>query len=281
MTRSDQELHNICRQLLEHKINTKALRVTLDEFEKLYRAMEHMTGRTPKLSLVRSLGSELFAQFSEIAPQHFVIINAQAITPETFRFVSNISWHGPPKASKGFLAFLLSELRLNLLKICFVFVISTVCLFVANDLGLYDLISTFLIQSGTVFLSIYLIFTVSQSHKITDDQNLFEHGVTHKYYSDDKNITLLAILTIACTFVNAAIVTIFNANQLPLHLDGLVLDSRLWKAISTSVVVTLLFDSFFTVADYYIGRTLDITERDMISDILDKDFRDTPKMQEK
>jgi hypothetical protein len=271
--RTDQQLQQICRHLLAGEIGDTALKLDLREFQKLYSFMTEMIGYVPTLSLVRTLGSEVFAQFSDIAPQHFIITHSKPLTLDTFAFVPKMNWHGPRGRPQSFGAFLWNELRLNLRWLGPVLLASAFLLFLANSDTLYDLVATLLIQSGTVFLSIYLIFTVSQSQLISQDKRLFEQGVIHRYHRDDRNVTFLAILTIALTFLNSMVVSVLTKHPATLRFGGVPVDARLWKALSTAVVIVFLFDSFLTVAGYYLERTVDVIERDAIADILDEDFQ--------
>ncbi len=132
--------------------------------------------------------------------------------------------------------------------------------------------TSLLITSSTVFLTIYLIFTVAQSQALQKDRQLFEQGVLQKYYRDDRNVTLLAILTIVLIFLNSTLLAIASQSIATTNLWYMQLSLRSGKAISTALVITLLIHSFFTVADYYLQRTRDVTERDLVARIFHEDF---------
>ncbi len=122
-----------------------------------------------------------------------------------------------------------------------------------------------------LFLSIYLIFTVSQSERLSYDKKLFDAGVFHKYHSDDKNVTRFAILTVALVFANAILVHIPRLNTtLQTPLPGAL--GRWLVALSTSLAITMLFHTFFVVADYYLGRTRDLAERQHIGRIFHEEY---------
>jgi hypothetical protein len=268
---TDRELHDLGYQLLQHRINERAVILDLAEFQKLYGFIIEMAKHVPQLSLVKTLSSEVFAQFSDISPQHFIIVNSEALSPESFRFASSIKWHGAVKRPQRFWEFLAAELRDNFAKLSVVLIASVILLFLADSSALYELVATLLIQSGTVFLSIYLIFTVSQNLRLAEDRDLFETGVTQRYFRDDRNITFLGILTIALTFFNSMFISVLDSMPIASPEIGVLL--RAGSALTTSVVVVLLFDCFLVVSSYYLGRTMDVVERDVVSDILHDDFK--------
>lgn len=271
MTRTDQQLETICTHLLAGEIGNDAFELEFDEFKRLYATMTSLRASAPRLTLVKTLGNEVFAQFSDIAPQHFVITDRQSLTPERFGLVPNLKWYGDQRKPLSFPRFIGKEFRDNLWLLLGVFVGSSVLMFLANSSSLYDLMATLLIQSGTVFLSIYLIFTVSQSQRLAEDKRLFKAGITERYFRDDRNMTLFAILTIVITFISSMLVSLFDTTWWGTIFRVPALTAAL-KAISTAVAVTFLLDSFLTVAEYYLGRTMDVVERDVIADILHEDY---------
>lgn len=274
MPRTDQQLEAICTHLLGGEIGNDAVELEFEEFKRLYATMTRLRASAPRLTLVKTLGNEVFAQFSDIAPQHFIITDRQPLTPERFGLVPNLVWYGEQKRPLTFIRFLGKELRRNLWPLLGVFIGSAVLMFAANSPSLYELMATLLIQSGTVFLSIYLIFTVSQSHRLAEDKRLFKVGITERYFRDDRNVTLLAILTIAITFISSMFVSLLDTNWWVTIFRAPVLTAVL-KAVSTAIAIAFLFDSFLTVAGYYLGRTMDVVERDVISEILHQDFEQT------
>ena len=270
--KTDAQLRTICENLLQRSYGYEAKELTFDEFQRLYSIMIEMRdGQVPVLSVV-NLESEIFAQFSDVAPQHFLIKCPRSISRKSFGFVSNLLWHGTENMPESFGSFLIQEVKQNAKKILPILIVFAVLLFFANSDNLYELMTSLLITSSTVFLTIYLIFTVAQSQALQKDRQLFEQGVLQKYYRDDRNVTLLAILTIALIFLNSTLLAIASQGIASSNLWYMQLSLRGGKAISTALVITLLFHSFFTVADYYLQRTRDVTERDLVATIMHEDF---------
>lgn len=271
MSKSQDEIENICRNLLQGYLGEMAITVSLDEFQKFYTAIVHLTKVTPEISFV-NLETTVVAQFSNISPQHFDIVDQFPLTEESFDFISKKYWYGRSGVPQGFLKFVWAEFLQNIGKLLTIFIVSILFLFIVNSDALYELIATFLIQSATVFLSLYIIFTVAQSQTLFQDLSLFRKGILQEYYTDDRNVTLLGILTIAMTFLSSGIVYLMNVYNELIQKIWFEILSRSIKAFFTALVITLLFDTFLTVANYYLYRNRDVIERNITSDLLDSDY---------
>ena len=272
MDRTPREIARICRELINNSIGMSALEVSLDEFRVFHETMQRLTKTVPMVSLI-NLESTVVAQFSNISPQHFDITHSEPLTESLFGFAEKKCWYGPRKSPQSFSRFLLAEFLLNKWKLSVIFIASALVFFVINSAEFYQLMASFLLQSSTVFLSLYIIFTVSQSQTLYKDVSLLKIGVLHQYYRDDRNMTLLGILTIALTFLFSGLVSLTAMFDSTTQAFWALTASRLVRAVSMSIVVALLFDTFLTVANYYLDRSRDVLERDLVAAILDDDYR--------
>lgn len=273
MTRTNQEIEKVCRKLLSGEIGIKPLSVSLDEFQRFYSTFVNLARKSPKVSLI-NLEDRIIGQFSDVSPQHFDISNKQPLTNTDFDFIQDRIWYGANTPPEKFIPFLVKELKLNFGKLFLVAIISFVILFLANNTSLYELIISLLIQSSTVFLSLYIIFTVSQSQGLYSDLELFKSGILQKYYRDDKNVTLLGILTVSSTFLSSGLLYLLSNFVASIYIQAI-------KAVLVTVNLTLLFDTFLTVANYYLERNRDIIERNIVADVLDKDFQSDNRKSER
>ncbi len=115
--KTEAQLRNICQNLLQRGYGHEAYDLTFDEFQRLYGIMIEMRdGQVPVLSVV-NLESEIFAQFSDVAPQHFLIKSPRPISRKSFGFVSNLLWHGTENMPESFGSFLIQEVKQNAKKI--------------------------------------------------------------------------------------------------------------------------------------------------------------------
>jgi hypothetical protein len=266
MTRTNQEIEKVCIKLLSGEIGIKSLSVSLDEFQRFYSTFVNLAKKSPKVSLV-NLEDRVIGQFSDISPQHFDISHKKPLINTDFDFIQDKKWYGSNTPPEKFIPFLVTELKQNFWKLLLVAIISFTILFLADNASLYELIISLLIQSSTVFLSLYIIFTVSQSQGLYSDLGLFKSGVLQRYYRDDKNVTLLGILTVSSTFLSSGLLYLLSNFDANIYTQAI-------KAILVTTNLVLLFDTFLTVANYYLERNRDIIERNIAADILDKDFQD-------
>ena len=274
INRTDAELEQVCVRLLNCEYDEVAYPLSIDELKRLYAILIELRHNQVPHTIVVNLGWEAFIQFSDISPQHFLITSTQSFSQQDFEFVPVKKWYGPCERMNSFPGFLITELSLNRWSLFGIFVLSFVLLWGAHDDGLYDMISNLLIQSGTVFLSIYLIFTVTQSQILQSDQRLFKKGVLQRYHRDDRNVTILAILTLALTFVNTMFAHLNQTFNPTVSIATITLDRHLWLALTTSFTICLLFDTFLAVVNYYLERTKAVLERNLLAGVLEEDFQE-------
>jgi hypothetical protein len=267
--RSTSEIENICQLLLSGRMGNDPLVVKLSEFQLFYSTIVNLKKISPLIDII-NLEDRVIAQFSEISPQHFIIMEP-GLQKSNFNFASNITWYGIEKHTDKFPIFIGKEIYQKWFYVLSIFSISAILLYSIHSLSYYGQLISILIQSATVFMSIYIIFSVSQSKMLSTDKTLFISGILQKYYNDDKNVTILAIVTIAeliiSSGINELLTKILSSN---IKLENII---YIIDIIIISTGITLLFMTFETVANYYIDRSRDIIERDMISEILHNEYK--------
>jgi hypothetical protein len=269
--RTDKEVLNLVRRLKNGALSDDVIEMNLEEFRKFYDFFLRSNNRQVPLVVLVNLEDQVQVILPEWSRQEFLIEGK--FRRDDFDFVSLIDWRGAEGPATSFLEFLREELSQRTWRHLVILALGFVALVLAGpSADVYDLLSSLLIQAGTVFLSIYLIFTVSQSETLSADRKLFDKGIFHRYHSDDRNVTRFAILTIALMFVNAILA---HAQPLRTTLEEPLFWSlgRWIVAFSTSLVLTMLFHTFFIVSDYYLGRTRDIAERQHMGRIFHEEYR--------
>lgn len=264
-------LEEYCRILIKGSSLDEQVTLSLEEFEQLYYIlMGHANQKAPVVALV-NLSDQAFVTFPEYSRQEFIVSHSQPITEQLFRFLSNLHWYGPKQKPKTFSQFLKAEAKISWKRFLLALLASALLLILSGTkVHIYELLSSLLIQSSTVFLTIYLIFTVAQTDKLSKDRKLFELGILSDYYSDDRNITVLGIITVALVLINTIVVELLLQvpNQYPEIFSQTI---RLTPAFTTGFVIAMLFHMFYTVATYYLERTRDVVERDTVKDILNEE----------
>jgi hypothetical protein len=145
--------------------------------------------------------------------------------------------------------------------------------FAKND-DLYDLMAELIVSSATVFLSIFLIFTVTQNQVLHSDRKMFESGILQRYYADDRHLAIMAVLTIFFAIASAMMAKI--SQQPPIKnwsiQQVVLLDRHVVLGFVYGVSLVFLFDTFLSIVNYYLGRTRDLVERDIVGYILHEDL---------
>ena len=270
--KNESELLDICNLILHKKLTESPIEMSISEFRQLYDMLIQRNQRQVPHTLVVNLADLAYVLFPEWSRQEILVQSHKPITRDDFDFITGVDWRGAEKSSPSFPKFLIREFWDNKIRTIFILVITfTILVMIGPPNDVYNLLNTILIQVGTVFFSIYLIFTVSQSERLSFDRKLFNSGILDKYYSDDKNITRFAILTIALILINTLVTYIpILTNSL---IDPLPNALGRWTlAASTALVVMMLFHTFFVVSSYYLERTRDVAEREHVGNILHEEY---------
>lgn len=267
---NDMELQHLVDGILQRKVHLRAIEVSLNEFQRLHSMLLKRNPLASTLSVV-NLGKEIFIQFSRLSPQHFLIRRKKPFAKSEFGFIQNLIWHGPQQIEAGLVRFLINEFRSSGTLILVTFVTSLFLLCANSDKQLFTTISELVLQSATVFLSIFVIFSVTQNSVLAADKRLFDSGTQAQYYDDDKNLSLLMLISIGLSFL---LPLMSNVEQIfpPIRIHMYILDWNLVRGIVGALSLSSLIYSFKVVISYYLNRSRDISERDLVSEFLEQDF---------
>ncbi len=272
-TKSENELMRICQFIRSGALGEAPIIMNLDDARHFFDIFIQANDRKIPEVVAVNVGDQAFLLFPEWSRQEIVVESPRALVPEDFAFVPNLDWRGATDRPQRFFHFVSQEFLANKLRTTAIFIISFAVLAVVGDsVSTLDLLNTLLIEASTVFLTIYLIFTVSQSERLSNDPKLFDRGILYKYHYDDKNVTKFAILNIALVFANTLFVHapgIEGSLSAPLQSSV----ARWLVSSTTALVMTMLFQTFFIVAEYYLERTRDLAERQHIGRILHEEYR--------
>lgn len=262
----------IYKHLRSGRLAADPIILTMEQFRDFYDEALALNDRQVPRVLVVNLEDQAYVLFPEWSRQEIIVESRKPLQDSDFSFLSLVDWRGARVSQTSFPCFLLYEAIDNWLRIGVILLVSVAALLLAGPSSdVYDLLHTLLIQASTVFLSIYLIFTVAQSERLSYDRKLFDKGILHKYYGHDRNVTRFGILTVALVFGNSVLLSSDIVGQtlqdpLPLALG------RWIAAISTAIVLSMLFHTFFIVADYYLERTRDVAEREHVGQVLHEEY---------
>ncbi|MFN2490801.1 MAG: hypothetical protein ABR529_13925 [Actinomycetota bacterium] len=262
---SDSRSEEIARELLGQDAKEEPRDVTLDELSAVYRSLSHQRGADPLLRVV-SLQDRLMAQFPEVNSQLlFVTLKPDQRPRDALSFVLRLDWSGPEGPPLRWRRFVSEELRTVWWLLLPLFVGLLVAFIRLRDVELMASLNRLALTSLSIFVSIFVVFVIGESKRLTNRSDLFRLGRLHEFLDVDRMMVNLALLALLLGFLNAALL----ASSEHLVLVGGALDrSRAWGPIMTALVLVLLFDLFLSIPRYYLQRLRVMFERDAIRDLL-------------
>ena len=156
-------------------------------------------------------------------------------------FVANLEPMGTYKGEHRFSAFIIEELKLNGRKLIILFLSTFALFFIAKDVSMLQKVNEMVLTSITIFISIFLLFVVSQKGP-NNDFKLMMNGTLYKFIQDDKYVVMSAIFLVFLSIVTVAI------SYLDFTWIGLPL------SILTSLSLVILAICFLAVYQYYFER---------------------------
>lgn len=140
---------------------------------------------------------------------------------------------------------------------------------VQSVINFYQIVGQALLTIMTLFLTVFVLFTISQNADISKDANLYINGLFHKFIRDDLYITRTA----AFSLLASALGLLLSAAPIELY-------SFSWQATEfnkLNTLIPLLFSfaaaTFFislTSLNYYARRVVTANESNLMKQILDE-----------
>lgn len=259
-----------------------ALFVSLSEFRDIYKeVVRQLSNQNPVVTMV-FFEQEVVAFFPQYSAQKIIIQNSNKsyLKPQQFDFIIHRNDFGLTSEPTSFMGFLLSELISYWNWLLPTFVVSLIGLHFAGSENTYAMLSGLLIQSATVFISIFLIFTVTQSALLQKDLDLFKQGILQQYRHDDRNVAILGLAVIIVVILNSIFVS------LPYEWKAVVQGYELnkenaWAAMSTSIVITMLVNAFISIVGYYLNRSQDVADRDLTEEVFIQEVKQYKPVRQK
>lgn len=275
--------------------------LSLDEFVALYQKIGQRINIKQRVDIVLQ-NDRAFVQFTDLPPGNGIVYvkSKRRLTPQDFsRTVANAVFHGDVLAST--FREQIREDRANILitgviGLLFAFLLFTLGNSVASSYADYLItpdqfpaterainimvkISEMLLTSATLFLSIFLVFTVAQSAKLQEDVRLFDTGLLHKFERDDRLITIVAIASLVLSVLNVTLLGLpVSWNISAGRILGYAVTLNKLSLISpliTGLTIGLLIYCFLALL-YYLKRMMLITNRDMSARVLERARRTVP-----
>lgn len=273
--------------------------LSLDDLAALYHKVSQQAGTEQRVDIVLQ-NKRAFVQFTSRPPGNarvYVVSEQRLFCQDFTRIIANPVFHGDVLSCSARERF--AEDRNNILIAGSGGIIFSILLFVLGNSAAPDYVSyladpdTFpsvarvvdaitgtnelLLTSATLFLSIFLIFTVAQSSKLQEDSRLFDSGLLHKFERDDRLVAMVALLSLLLSVANVIVLGLpfpweianWSVANYAITLNKLSLISPLM----TGLTVSALIFCFLSLL-YYLKRMMLITNRDMSEKVLAKAERE-------
>ena len=270
MTTQDTSL--LTHALLGGQVSSRAIELDLETLKGLYNAAEGRLGSTVGRVDVVLLGDSAYFRFTDLSPQHYLITGAQGpLYKEDFEFAKEAHFYGATRQLPTLKDFLWGEIRLNRWLLILISIVSTVVLAWINDDNLNIMINELILTSGTIFVTMFSLFTVFSIRTLQTDIRLYSTGFIHEFMRYDKYVVLLAVATILLAILNVGLVKVPTNAALTLQWIprsvpvGLAHHS---VPILTALALAMLVDCLVSIPSYYFERMRTVVDMDMANRIL-------------
>ena len=198
--------------------------------------------------------------------------NNEYLTSKNFDFVIDFIPYGSYEGKYTFNNFIKDEINLNGTKLIVTFFLFASLTLLALDYTAIRTINELVLTSITIFLSIFLLFIVSQKN-ITNNIGLFKTGYIFDLIQTDKYILNIAVVVLLLSISNTGL-TLINCNNLFQMMDALyivnskhllllfleensnliLLVKKTLTALLTALNVTLITECYISIFQYYFER---------------------------
>jgi len=265
----------------------------LDEFADLYHKISEQSGVTQQIDIILQ-NDRAIVQFTSLSPGRsrvYVVSNHRLSEQDFSRIIHNPVFHGDVLSTS--IKQRIGEERTNLLISFGLGLFFSIVLFVLGNSGAADYghyladpdslpavgkivdfitqINEMLLTGATLFLSIFLVFTVAQSSKLQEDIRLFDSGMLHKFERDDRLVALVALTSLLLSILNVAVLGLPEPFDMATwRIGGYIITVNKLSLVSplmTGLAIAALTFCFLSLL-YYLKRTMLITNRDMSIKVL-------------
>lgn len=257
--------------------------LSVSSFRTVYEGIQKRVPGTP-VDIVLN-GDWALAQFTRISNQRLRIVQdrgtsrlarfrgSNLLSEDDFEFaLLHAEIHGV-RRPLTFRAFVGEELSSHPILLLITLTISfLVCWIISTSGGAETLskINELLITAATIYLSIFLLFTVSQNINTLSNLYLFEKGLTYRFLAIDRYIGILVLSVILICSTSVVLIALESGKNLVIFQYSFQPpDFSLVVAALTAIALTVLVDSFVALIQYYFTRVRYLMEQDLTGRLLD------------
>ncbi len=257
-------------QTILHEGNSGTYKLTLDDFRELYRIISEIHDEKIEDTYILLLTEYALVKF-KISPNIIIrVLSEKTLSKKDFEIVLSPIFEGNLKPIT-WLAFGWTEI-LNNWKIFTIISLSFYFLFYRpqNFQGI-NTINQLLIDANALFISIFVLFTISQNQELLTNRNLIKQGEIHRLLQNDYYITSISIFSLTLAFISSALLTLSPLPEIFSPITKETFSLGIFTIALTHIALLALLDCFLSVTRYYLKITRTRVEMQMYTLLMSKD----------
>lgn len=284
-------VEQVCQALLADTPTRSEPVLSLKEFISVYQSVLKQTPKRPLVNIIL-LGKSAAIQFSSVSRLRLVVREQRRLTRADFSdTVVDARIYGDQLDHS--LVNQIKEERRNLPVLLAIGILSFTLMmsvglglaqnlndYIANPQGFplvgaalnaMNVVASLIVTSATLFLSIFLVFAVTQNVEMLKDDFLFREGIIFKYHRDDLFIGQVALASLFLGILNIIILTMPFSFGNTLSIGGFLLTINklsLYSPVLISLSLVGLSTCFISVL-YYFQRNLQVSATQKAEHLLD------------
>jgi hypothetical protein len=133
-----------------------------------------------------------------------------------------------------------------------------------------DKANSLVLSVATLFLTVFIMFTVSQNIDSIKNIQLFKEGAIHRFLRADRYVSRLALWSLLLSFVND--LPVFAQISFVVFRKNYLVDLQSLRPIFLFASLILIVDSFLALIGYYFTRVELIFETELSKKLLDDEW---------
>lgn len=283
------EPEEIVHAILSPSGSPEMFTISLSQFREVYRSVQQELGERqlpPTLLDIVLNGDWAVVQFSQLCNHRIRVLqdsstgplsrflDKRILTEEDFDFASlHSEFHGA-RTYLSFRSFLKEEAATNWIPLALILLFSWAMFhfsFVTAGEDILEKVNELLLTATTLYLSIFLLFTVSQNIDLIKDPYYFRRGLTHRFLRVDQLLASLAVAALGVSILNIVLLNVSSPISIPLPGRIVVITNvSVLAPFLTAVGLIILIDCFLALIQYYFRRVRYILERELTKELLDQ-----------
>lgn len=264
-------LKSLAQEIVEGDA-TATYSISLTEFKELYRNIARMCEESNKKigeTRILLLTESAIVKFS-IAPNIILQINHDKnLSRKDFDIVISSVIEGNVRPI-SWRAFIWTEIRHGWWIFLIVSIIFYLFYYKESNFPGISTINQLLVDATSLFISIFVLFTISQNRDLLSNKELVRKGFTHQLMQNDFYITSLAIASLICTFTSSSILTQINPTITKIPILNVSFQTGFIAIFLTHIAMLFLLDCFMSVTRYYLKVIRTAIEGQMYVELMGK-----------